>query len=82
MLLMPQAQMGMVFVAKLVFALLSVATNVFCVHLVFKCHQLSAAGDWTGFEATDHLQHRWGAVVLTGILGALIAGVVSGHFTS
>ena len=49
MLLMPQAPMGMVFVAKLVFALLAVASNVFCVHLVFKRHQLSSAGDWTGF---------------------------------
>ena len=44
MLLMPQAPMGMVFVAKLVFALLAVAANVFCVQLVFKRHQLSAAG--------------------------------------
>ena len=82
MLLMPQAPMGMVFVAKLVFALLAVASNVFCVHLVFKRHQLSAAGDWTGFEATDHLQHKWGAVVLIGILGALIAGVLSGQLAT
>ena len=82
MLLMPQAPMSMVFVAKLVFALLTVATNVFCVYLVFKRHQLAASDDWTGFEATDNLQHKWGAAVLIGMLGALIAGVVSGHFTS
>ena len=81
-LLMPQAPMGMVFVAKLVFALLAVAANVFCVQLVFKRHQMAATGDWTGFEETDHLQHKWGAVVLIGILGALIVCVVSGHFTS
>ena len=82
MLLMPQAPMDMVFVAKLVFALLAVATNVFCVHLVFKRHQFAATGDWTGFEATDHLQHKWGAVVLIGILGALIAGVASGQLAT
>ena len=82
MLLMPQAPMGMVFVGKLVFALLAAATNVFCVQLVFKRHQMAATGDWTGFEETDHLQHKWGAVVLIGILGALIVCVVSGHFTS
>lgn len=76
LLLMPQVPMGMLFVAKLVFALLAVATNVFCVYLVFKRHHLAAAGDWTGLEATDHLQHKWGAVVLIGILGALISGIV------
>jgi hypothetical protein len=76
MLLMPQASIGMVLKAKLVFALLAVATNVFCVHLVFKRHQLAATGDWTGFEATDQLQHKWGAVVLIGILGSGVLGLL------
>ncbi len=76
MLLMPQAPMGGVFVTKLVFALLAVATNVFCVYLVFKRHQLAATGDWTGFEATDQFQHKWGAVVLIGILGSGVLGLL------
>ena len=76
MLLMPQAPMGVVFVTKLVFALLAVATNVFCVYLVFKRHQLAATGDWTGFEATDQFQHKWGAVVLIGILGSGVLGLL------
>jgi len=79
MLLMPQAPLGMAFAAKLVFALVAVVTNIYCAHLVFKRHQLAALGDWSGFEATDHLQHKWGAIVLIGILGALITGVLSGH---
>jgi hypothetical protein len=76
LLLMPHAPMGMGFVAKLVFAMVAIAANVFCVHLVFKRHQLAASGDWTGFEATDHLQHKWGAVVLIGILGAGVLGLL------
>ena len=74
-LLMPQASMGMVFVAKLLFALVAVATNMYCVHLVSRRHQLAITGDWNGFQATDHGQHKWGAVVLIGILGALMAGL-------
>jgi len=76
LLLMPQAPMGMVFEAKLVFAMVAIAANVFCVYLVFKPHQLAASGNWTGFEATDHLQHKWGAVVLIGILGAGVLGLL------
>jgi len=79
MLLMPQASMGLVFVAKLVFALLAVISNIYCVYLVFKRHQLASLGDWMGFEATDHLQHKWGAIVLMGILVALVTGVEFGH---
>lgn len=76
MLLMPQAPMGVVFVTKLVFALLAVATNVFCVHLVFERHQLATLSNWTSFDAKDQLQHKWGAVVLIGILGSGVLGLL------
>lgn len=70
--------------AKLGLALLAVAANVYCVYLVFKRHRLALQGDWQGFEKADHLQHKIGAVVLLGILGALglglalFSGAVSG----
>ncbi len=70
--------------AKVGVALLAVAANVYCVYLVFKRHRLALQGDWQGFEKADHLQHKIGAVVLLGILGALglglalFSGAVSG----
>jgi len=60
---------------KLGFALLAVITNIYCVHLVFKRDRIARSGDWLAFEAIDHLQHKMGAIVLIGILGALGLGI-------
>lgn len=70
--------------AKLGFAFLAIATNVFCVYLVFKRHRLAVQGHWQAFEAADHLQHKMGAVVLVGILAALALGIYtfSGAFSA
>jgi hypothetical protein len=51
----------------------AVAANLWCVGLVIKRLAQARSGDWTGFAATDHLQHKVGAVVLVGIL--LAAGL-------
>jgi uncharacterized membrane protein len=69
---------------KLAFAFIAIAANVYCVHLVFKRHRMATRGDWQAFEALDHLQHKLGAVVLIGILGALSMGLYlfSGAFGS
>jgi uncharacterized membrane protein len=83
-LLLAGAQPSGLLHAKLGLALLAVAANVYCVYLVFKRHRLALQGDWQGFEKADHLQHKIGAVVLLGILGALglglalFSGAVSG----
>ncbi len=83
-LLLAGAQPSALLHAKLGLALLAVAANVYCVYLVFKRHRLALQGDWQGFEKADHLQHKIGAVVLLGILGALglglalFSGAVSG----
>ncbi len=61
--------------AKLGFAILAVAANIYCVYLVFKRHALALKGDWPAFERIDHLQHKVGAWVLIGILGALGLGI-------
>ncbi len=71
----PQASQTPLLHAKLGFALLAVACNMYCVHLVFKRHRLALQGHWQAFEAVDHLQHKVGALVLVGILGALGLGI-------
>ena len=61
--------------AKLGFAALAILTNLYCVYLVLKRDRMARAGDWQAFETIDHLQHKMGAVVLIGILGALLLGL-------
>jgi hypothetical protein len=60
---------------KIVFALLAIAANVYCFWLVLRRARAATKGDWSQFEALDRLQHKWGAVVLIGILSALGLGV-------
>jgi len=60
---------------KILCGLLAIAANIYCVGLVFRRAKAADLGDWARFEALDHLQHKWGAVVLVGILLALGLGV-------
>ncbi len=55
--------------------LVAMATNLYCVGLVFKRHHAALAGNWTEFDALDNQQHKAGAVVLIGMLTAFLAGV-------
>ncbi len=54
--------------------LLAIIANLWCVKLVFKRRDAAHEGDWTTFERLDHLQHKIGAVVLIGLLVAIVAG--------
>lgn len=67
--------MSTLFYTKLGFAYTALAANLFCVHLVFKRHLLARQGHWHAFAKVDRLQHKVGAVVLLGILGALALGM-------
>ncbi len=60
--------------AKIMLGLVAIATNIYCVRLVFLRAKAVDSGDWPQFEALDHLQHKWGAVVLVAILLALGLG--------
>ena len=62
-------------VVKVGFGVLAIAANVFCVWLVFRRSAHASNGDWAAFERADHLQHKIGAVVLVGILVALLIGI-------
>ena len=61
--------------AKIGLALGAIAANVACVWLVFERARAAGLGDWGRFEKLDHLQHKLGAVVLLGIVGALGSGM-------
>jgi hypothetical protein len=74
-LLLAGSGVGTLLQLKIGFALLAIAANVFCVWLVFLRARAAENGDWTTFAALDHLQHKFGAVVLLGILTALGLGI-------
>jgi putative copper export protein len=73
--LLAGVQENALFHLKLGFAFVAIVTNIYCVHLVFKRDRLARSSDWAAFEAIDHLQHKMGAIVLIGILGALGLGI-------
>lgn len=66
---------GLLLHAKIALGLLAVTANLYCVGLVLRRDRHAAAGDWPAFEAADHRQHRYGAVVLLGLVGALALGL-------
>lgn len=74
-LLFARAPSGPLLYAKVALGLLAVAANVVCVRLVFARVAYAETGNWTAFERADHLQHKWGALVLVGIVGALGLGL-------
>lgn len=54
----------------------AVAANLWCMRLVWQRAAAAQANDWPSFAQLDHAQHRWGAVVLSGIVLAALAGTV------
>lgn len=60
---------------KIALGLLAVLANGVCVRLVRQRLRQAEAGDWAAFARTDHAQHRWGAWVLLGLLGAWALGL-------
>ena len=60
---------------KIAFGLLAIATNIYCVWLVFRRAQAAQSDQQTEFTRLDHLQHKFGAVVLLAIVAALAIGI-------
>ena len=54
--------------------LVAILANAYCVLLVLNRHAAVVKGDWARFEALDHKQHKFGAIVLVAMLVALGAG--------
>ena len=61
--------------AKLAFAVTAILANIWCIWLVRLRLGHAEAGRWEEFERVDHSQHRWGAVVMIGLLGAATIGL-------
>jgi hypothetical protein len=73
--MIPNAPQSPALIAKIGFGLLAVVANVYCVWLVFRRLSYALAGDWAGFGRIDNLQHKFGAIVLSGILASLGIGL-------
>lgn len=52
-----------------------IVANAYCVWLVFERKRAASSDNWAHFEALDHQQHKYGAIVLLGVLVALAAGI-------
>lgn len=61
--------------AKVGAGLIAIAANAYCVGLVFRRARAAQAGQWDEFARLDHAQHKFGAIVLLGLLVALSIGV-------
>ena len=68
------ARSGIAFQVMLVAGGIAATANLYCVWLVFKRRNAAVAGDWQRFDALDHQQHQVGAIVLIGVLVALVSG--------
>jgi hypothetical protein len=60
--------------AKIGVGALAVALNLWCVVLVWRRRAQAESGDSAGFAHSDLWQHRWGAGVLLGLMGAAALG--------
>ena len=61
----------------LVSGIIAIIANLYCVLLVFQRRNAAVSADWSRFEALDHRQHKVGAIVLVGVLIALVSGFVA-----
>ncbi len=61
--------------AKVGVGAVAIATNVYCVWLVFRRSAHASAGNWEAFAKVDRLQHKFGAIVLVALLLALGIGL-------
>ena len=64
------------FYVMLTMGLIAIIANSYCVWLVFRRRHVAHLGDWSEFDRLDHQQHKVGAVVLIGLLAAIVSGVI------
>ena len=65
---------GHAFQTMLIAGAVVIVANLYCVWLVFQRRDAAVSGNWQRFESLDHRQHKVGALVLIGVLVALVAG--------
>jgi hypothetical protein len=74
-LMLAQAPLSALLAVKVGLGLTAVAANVWCVRLVFLRATAAERGEREAFARLDHAQHRYGAVVLLTMIGALVLGL-------
>jgi len=75
MLMLPFANASGLFNTKVMFGLLAIFTNIYCVWLVFRRSTAANNGESEEFSRLDHKQHKFGAIVLFSIIAALLIGL-------
>ena len=60
---------------KLAFAGVAIAANIWCIWLVWLRLGHAENDRWEDFARVDHSQHKWGALVLLGLVGAAAIGL-------
>ena len=65
---------GTPFVVMLAVGMMAIFLNVFCVWLVHKRRNAARREHWQAFDKLDFFQHKLGALVLLGVLVAVLAG--------
>ena len=73
-LMFARANDSLLLTAKIAVGFLAIAANLHCVWLVFRRATAARSGCWDEFARLDHLQHKFGAVVLLAIVTALGLG--------
>lgn len=61
---------------KIAIGITTVLINIYCARLVFERKRLAEEGDDAGYQLIDDKQHKWGALVLIGVVTAMIFGLV------
>jgi len=74
-LMLPETSWNNMLLFKTACGTLAVVSNIYCVWLVFKRAAAANAGEWNEFEKVDHLQHKFGAVVLVSLIVGLAIGI-------
>jgi hypothetical protein len=74
-LMVLSAGVGSLPIAMVAVGVVAFCTNAYCVWLVFRRAAAARADHWDEFARLDHLQHRYGAVVLATVVLALVIGV-------
>jgi len=64
-------------IVMLVAGATALIANAYCVLLVFQRREAARSEAWDRFERLDHQQHKVGAVVLLGLIVAIVSGALA-----
>ncbi len=80
-MMLPDAGKNGLLLLKIIFGIIAIVTNIYCVLLVFRRAHAAHSGQWETFTHLDHRQHIYGAVVLLAIIASLALGSYTFAYT-